>query len=356
MLSASQRIPWKGKLASQARAAEADADAAEASVEARRVAVVTELRRWYLELAYLGAEEDVVREELSLLAHFEELSRARYEAGTGLQQAPIKIQAEITELQLRLLDLEARRASARAALSSLLDRPADRPVTVAPLPTRAVVPVLSTLRAAAFGGRPELAAADDAIAAADARVDRARRERFPDVTTGLSWTLVGRREDAPGRANPPPDDGQDVLALTASANLPVWRGRLRALVEEAALRRQAVGWRKRALLAAIDREITDTLSRLAASAEQLDLYRAVLVPQAEQSLESVLAAYAAGAVGALDLLDAERVAFRVRVGTERARADHAIAVARLEGAIAAPLASLPGASGPAPAPAQEDRP
>jgi outer membrane protein TolC len=44
-------------------------------------------------------------------------------------------------------------------------------------------------------------------------------------------------------------------------------------------------------------------------------------------------------LNALDLLDAERVLLEVRTGTERARADLAIALARLEGAIGAPLAA-----------------
>ena len=39
--------------------------------------------------------------------------------------------------------------------------------------------------------------------------------------------------------------------------------------------------------------------------------------------------------------DAERVLFRVRIAAERVRADHAIAVAKIEGEIAAPLARLP---------------
>jgi outer membrane protein TolC len=63
----------------------------------------------------------------------------------------------------------------------------------------------------------------------------------------------------------------------------------------------------------------------------------VLLVQAEQSLQSAEAGYAAGTLNALDLLDAERVLLEVRTGTERARADHAIALARLEGAVGAPL-------------------
>jgi hypothetical protein len=59
--------------------------------------------------------------------------------------------------------------------------------------------------------------------------------------------------------------------------------------------------------------------------------------QSEHALRSAEAAYTAGRVDALALLDAERVLLDVRLAAVRARADLAIARARLEGAIAAPL-------------------
>ena len=73
------------------------------------------------------------------------------------------------------------------------------------------------------------------------------------------------------------------------------------------------------------------------SGEQVELFEHVLLIQAEQSLRSAESGYAAGSLNSLDLLDAERVLLEVRTGIERARADHAIAYARLEGAIGAPL-------------------
>ena len=70
--------------------------------------------------------------------------------------------------------------------------------------------------------------------------------------------------------------------------------------------------------------------------DQINFERVLLI-QAEQSLRSAESGYAAGNLNSLDLLDAERVLLEVRTGIERARTDHAIALARLEGAIGAPL-------------------
>ena len=89
--------------------------------------------------------------------------------------------------------------------------------------------------------------------------------------------------------------------------------------------------------AAVDRAVGELLERLRLTGEQVQLFERVLLIQAEQSLRSAESGYAAGNLNSLDLLDAERVLLDVRTGIERARADHAIALARLEGAVGAPL-------------------
>jgi outer membrane protein TolC len=67
------------------------------------------------------------------------------------------------------------------------------------------------------------------------------------------------------------------------------------------------------------------------------LYRDVIVPQAEQSLASAEAAHATNRQSFLDLLDAERVLFQVRLTHHRLLADHWIALADLERALGQPF-------------------
>ena len=79
--------------------------------------------------------------------------------------------------------------------------------------------------------------------------------------------------------------------------------------------------------------IRAAVERAGIAPEQVD---EVIMGNVLQAAES---GYAAGILNSLDLLDAERVLLEVRTGTERARADHAIALARLEGTIGGPLGS-----------------
>jgi cobalt-zinc-cadmium efflux system outer membrane protein len=341
----SQRLPWFGKLALREEAALREADALDAQVEVLRFDFVTETRRLFYEIGFLDAWRTVVDSDRQTLLHYEELARSRYSSGVGIEQAVVKLQAEITKDDDRLLGIADRRAALVAALDALRDAPQSTPIGPVTLPGYGRVALdRDSLRAKALRLRPEMARADSEIARADALVDLARKEYKPDVTLGLSYTAVGLRQDAAGLAMPPPDNGKDVLAVSASVNLPIHRGKLKAGVEEAAQARHAADEGKRAVVAGIDRSLGELTERVTLTWQQLRLLRDVLGIQADQSLRSAEAAYTAGTLSSLDLLDAERVLLDVRTSTERARADYAIAIARLEGAVGEPLHEAEGGS------------
>lgn len=337
-VSLTQRMPWFGTLEVDERAALWDAVADRAGLEAARLDVLTAARSDYHELQFLAAEERAVRDDRATLSHYAELALARYASGVGLNQPVIRIQADITRADARLLEIGMRRAAVLARLNALRDRPQTAPVPISELAApRSNGLEIEALRRAAHAARPGMAAANAAIEAAALRVESSANAAKPDLVFGLNYVEVGRREDAAGRLVPPEDNGRDILGLTGGISLPVWRSSLAAKVEEGVQRRLAAEERLRETAAAIDAEIGDLVHRIPLLEEQLGLYEDVLIVQARQSLESAESAYAAGTAGALDLLDAERVLLQVRIAEARARADLAVAHARLEAAVAGPV-------------------
>lgn len=333
----SQKLPWFGKLALKEKAALYDAAAAEAGVEKIRLDLLTETRRLVYELSFLDSHQTIVEEERNALERFEQAAQARYAAGLGLQQEIVRIQAQITRADTRLLDISERRASLLAAVNALRDRPADEPVDALPLPEpRAPAFDRAALGRDARARRPELMAAAAEIAARKTLVELAEKGFRPDVTLGLSYTAVERRGDAAGRANPPSGNGDDVFALTGAVNLPVWRRKLEAGVEEAEALRRAAEENHRRLLAGIERSIGDLAARMPLLFEHWQLLETVLRVQAREALRSAETAYSTGKLNAIDLLDAEVILFEVRIATARTRADLAVARAELERAVARP--------------------
>jgi outer membrane protein TolC len=337
----SQRFPWFGKLKLKEQAALLEAAAAWTRVESLRLDLVTKTRALYLELQYLNREQRIVAEDQTTLEHYEELAQARYASGVGIGQSVIKIQAEITKSRTRLLDIEERRVALVAEINALRDRPEGTKVKLGSLtPFAGDLPGFDGIRQAALAGRPELVEAQLLIDAAAARVDLSKKDYRPDFTVGLNYALVGKRDGLAGRINPPEDNGDDILGLSGGINLPIWRSKLAAGVEEAIQLRLAAEEAQRAITAEIDGDLADLARRIPLIAEQLALFDDILTVQAEESLRSAEAAYASGTAGALDLLDAERVLLGVRIAAERARTDLAVAAARLEGVAAASLETL----------------
>ena len=346
-LSVSQQVPWFGKLALREQAALYTAAAAGADLEAERLKLLTETRRLAYELAFSAENARITAQERAHLLRHEEAATARYAAGSGLQQAVIKVQAEITRSEQRLLEIESRRRALQAELNALRDRPADAELELPALPEVAPLSLeTGTLRALAADRRPELAAERARVAAAGTMVELARKSYFPDLTVGLGYTVVDRRQDLPGRLNPPPGNGDDILAVTGGVQLPLRRPRLAAALEEALQMQLAAEAGGRQAQAEIERQVGDPASRLPLLADQWHLFDQVLLAQAEESLRSAEAAYATGKIDALSMLNAEHVLFDVRRARARTQADYAIARAQLEGAIAGTL----------PAAAQEEQP
>jgi outer membrane protein TolC len=337
-----QQFPWFGKRKLRGAMAEYEAQAAQGKLGALQLQRLTETRKLYYEIAFLWRYEQVVREDRATLVHYEELARARYASGVGLEQSVVKIQAEITKADVRLLEIGTRRASLVAQINALRDRPAATPVGSSELPRFAdYEPDPELLRELAMRQRPELSASEAQIERWRASLGVAKKESKPNLTLGITYTFVGERSDEPGRMNPPPDNGQDALGIVAGINLPLWRGKYAAAREEALQSEWSAREEKRGVIAAIERDLGDVMQRLTLTQDRLRLLEDVLGIQARQSLRSAESGYAAGTLNALDLLDAERVLLDVRIAAARARADHAIALAELEGTVAAPVVSTP---------------
>jgi outer membrane protein TolC len=334
----SQRLPWFGKLKLAQQAAVLEAAAARARIEIERLKLVTEVRVLYLELQYLEKEHEIVSDEKTTLEHYEQLAQARYASGVGTDQTVIKVQAEITRARTRLLGIDRRRVSVIAEINALRDRPGSTSVKLGlQAPFRGELPSIATMRHSALSSRPELVEANALIDAAAVRTDLARQQSNPDFTIGLSYALVGRRNDPAGQFNPPDGNGDDILGLSGGITLPIWREKIAAGVEQAAQLRLASEQIKRAISAEIEADLSDLYHRIPLLIQQSRLFDEVLVVQAEESLRSAETAYASGTAGALDLLDAERTLLGVRIASERTSTDLAIAVAELEGVLGGPL-------------------
>ncbi|HSL69628.1 MAG TPA: TolC family protein, partial [Longimicrobiales bacterium] len=127
-LSVSQVFPWFGKLDLRGQMASQEAIASSQLHVARQRDVIAAVKRAFYDLAYVDTAMAISQEERALLDHYEQLSQSRYSTGQGLQQAVIKIQAEITKVVSRLDTLNQQRVTLATRLNTLMNRPPDTPL------------------------------------------------------------------------------------------------------------------------------------------------------------------------------------------------------------------------------------
>jgi outer membrane protein TolC len=334
VLSLSQKFPWFGKLSDQGKLAAKDAGVLSELHQAHRAEVIQQVKLAYYDLAYIDRAIVITNEDEQLLGHYETLAQARYSQGVGLQQAVIKLQAEITRDRNRLQVLKRQRVDSEAALNTVRDQPAGTPV--APIERLSPLDVeidLDALYAIGRDARPEVKAAFLEIEKHEKRIHLAKRQYWPDLTLGASWTNLNGRHDRAGRLSPPEDNGKDIYSVVAGVNLPIFRRKYDAGVQEATETFGAAREAYRDVVNEVGLSVRSVGFRIQTIEEQLALFEKALLPQAEQALRSTETAYASGTTGVLDLLDGERTLLEVRLGLARLETDYLKALADMERAI-----------------------
>jgi outer membrane protein, heavy metal efflux system len=332
-----QRLPGGGKRGISEKAADFERQAIAADIQVLRLQLISEARRLVAELWYLDEAGRVIARDHTTLEHYEELARARYASGVGLQMDAIQLQAEMSRLEARQTEFDERRAGVVAEINHLRDRPGT-PVDFRPpvaLPTGKLD--WDRLHELALVSRPELRVDMARIERAGALIDLAGKDRSPDFSVGLTYAYVDRRTDVDV-----PNNGQDVLGISGGITIPLWKTGNDAQVEAATQMQLAEEASRRTTITGIQRQLEDLRGRIPEIQRRLALLEDVLPIQSEQALASAESAYAAGRVDALALLDAERLLLDVRLSAARSRTDLAMAFIDLEAAVAAPVFNADG--------------
>jgi cobalt-zinc-cadmium efflux system outer membrane protein len=334
VVSLSQKFPWFGKLSDQGKIVAKQAAVRDELYQARRAEVIRQIKLAYYDIGYIDRALAITHEEEELLKHYEALAQARYSQGAGLQQGVVKLQVEITRMLNRRQEFARQRVDAEAVLNLLRDRPAGASVRGGE-PGKRTIATFDSADLYRIGreNRPEVKAAFLRIETHEKGIHLAQRQRMPDFTLGASWgNILGRRDEA-GRLNPPANNGKDVYSVTVGVNIPIFRSKYDAGVQEATERFSAAREGYRDAVNQVERSVRSISFRLKTIDEQIALFERALLPQTEQALRSVETAYATGSSGMLDLLDSERILLEARLGLARLETDYMKALAEMERAI-----------------------
>ena len=314
----SQDIPGPGKLGLRAKQAEKDAEAARGSYLSQQRQVVEQVRETYFNLFYLGKMNELLRQTQEQLVVVAETAEAQYHVAMAQQQDVLKSQLEATDM---LKDLEMNQAEfdqEQANLKAILGRDQESAnIAIEEVKPSSLPFANRRLRELAIDNSTELQQMKAMEQSSDAALEIARRNYVPDFSLGYAYQKTG-----PGF--------RDYYMLSLGATIPLyfWRKQTPA-VEQAALEKQSAHANTYSKRLSIDSDLQNQAVALRSTQRIMKLYGDGLIPQAEETLTSALAAYRAGKVDFQTLLSAEVDLLHMKQEFYRTLADHEIAIAKI---------------------------
>ncbi len=316
-----QTFPWFGKIAARTDAAAAAAKAAQSRYEAQQVRLFSEVKQAFYEYAYLAGATRVAKENLTLTQHFEEVARTKHLTAAASHPDILRAQIEVAKLQNELISLEKSRSPIVARLNALLNRPADAQLPwPREEPGQPAVVDRGLLMATLKNRNLELQAIASDIERLDREVAVAQRNYYPDVGLGVQYMRMAMPEG--GSAN-------DVM-LGLELNLPIWRSSYRAGEMQARALARRARYERKNLENDLAARIEKAIYEFENSARQVGLYDEALVPRAQELIAASEAAYLAGSIDFLNLINAQQQLLQFRLERERFWADQQQKLAELE--------------------------
>ncbi|MDP1774229.1 MAG: TolC family protein [Methylobacter sp.] len=321
-------IPFPGKLALREQAAAFEAEAASQSVTEVRLRLLSEVKTTWWLIFYLDRAIQIIDSNHALLQQFVQIARTKYEVGEGLQQDVLLAQLELSKLLDQQLMLKASRRNAAASLNALLDKPANEEVRL-PDKVEVQLPTIkqeALLYQQAETSRAILESNRQGINAAQSRLDLAKKDYLPDFNLGASYGA---------RANTPAGDKRaDLLSLNLSMNVPIFAAQKQAkavdqrnselMQEKYALQDQ---WNK------VRSQISQGYNDYRRAKDQVVLFETGIVPQARQTVASMLAGYQVNKVDFLNLVRSQITLFEYETQYWKAFAEANQSLAQLNAAV-----------------------
>lgn len=321
-----QKLPFFGKLGLKGEMADQEVSIIEQALRAKEQEIVAKVKAAYADYFMASKSIEIYNELLELIRHTGATAENLYGVGRVPQQDVIKALLERTEILNKLTWAEKDLVTSQAKLNTLLSR---RPAALLGAPgeleVTSVALDFAQLERLAIEQRPDLRALESSIRRSETAVKLAERNRtYPDFMVGLQYWLAP--DQSPRHMYAP------MLTLTIPFS-PWSKGKHDYEVEEALADRQAASANLAAMKNMALFEVRDASAKLQAAIKAISIYRDGLLPQAEQSFQSAVAAYQTGGVNFMTLLDAQRTIRDVRMGYYKALVDYEQSRADLERAV-----------------------
>jgi len=326
----SQAIPFPGKRRLMEEAAQFEANAGLARADDTRLALMAQVRTAWWRLFQLDRALEIVRQNQALMRDFIEIAQTKYRVGDGLQQDVLLAQLELSRLLDRELRLRGVRETTEASVNALLDRQTDQAILLPEAPPSTVLPDVPTdaeLLQVAAADRPALAAENALVDAARARVDLSEKDLRPNFMVGAGYGVRQGDDLLRGRNRP------DFLSLMFNVSVPLYsKSKQRQALAQRGSELSQRQFSRNDTLRSIQASVTGNRSDYEAAREQVSLLETAIIPQAQQTVASMLAGYQVNEVDFLNVVNSQITLYNSQINYWEAISTAKAALARLAAA------------------------
>lgn len=190
-LDASWEADVWGRVQRSVEANQASAAASAGDLEAARLSAHAQLAQSYFQLRTADARQQLLERTVADYQRSLQLTQNQYEAGVAARGNVVLAQTQLKSTQAQLIDTGIERAQSEHAIAALIGKAASD-FSLPPSPLVATVPAIPPgLPSALLERRPDIAAAERRVAAANAQIGVAKAAFFPALTLSAAAGFQG---------------------------------------------------------------------------------------------------------------------------------------------------------------------
>jgi cobalt-zinc-cadmium efflux system outer membrane protein len=317
-ITVEQPLEWPGKRAARQRAAEAGVAGALAGMEETKVLVRTDVKGAFFQLLFAQQDAQLARDNLKTVEDLVKVVSAR----VGTQEAPkfelIKATVELQKSRKDLARADNALLVARGKLNTVSGKALGEHFRIqGAFETIRTGLDLPSLMEQGLNRHPTVRRQQKAIEQAQFTIEQERASRVPNVA------VIGQYHR---------EAGDESLTAGLSVPLPIWYRRQGEIGTAMGAHRRAQAERDR-VRQELEQTITQHFQEMETARVQIEVLEQGLLYQAKEALDIAWFSFRHGATSLLEVIDAQRVYRQTLLEYAQARADHSIALARLERAV-----------------------
>lgn len=328
----SQAFPFPGKLSLKKEAARYEAAAANNDSDEVRLQLVRQVKSSWWQVYFLDQSIKIIDKNLKLLRQFIKIAQTKYKVGKGLQQDVLLAQLELSKLLDQNIQLDSLRENQVARLNSLMGKEVNIMVQ---LPVKVSLELAETLSneelfKQARISKPTLIKNRNLTKAARSRLKLADKEYYPDFNVGVNYG------DRSGNNSAAAGGGRrgDFTSVMLTMTIPFYSGTKQSKgVAQRKYELSQNNFLKQDTNNSIWLDITQSSSQYNRFRNQFELYKTGILPQARQTVSSMLSGYKVSQVDFLNLVRSQITLFSYEIKYWQAFVQAKQSLAKLESAI-----------------------